>query len=153
MITCWSMWISLVQCRWHDKLSEVAADAKSVESAVDPAGAKVCWCGMCGAETSRQKSVDVEQFVQRLEKQFLKMDQERASPLIELWVRNERSEQVEKEREVLEISSSGKLVVSQTCSHRRTSTCCVSFSIRSIVACVYKHEQIRRKHAVWILSV
>ena len=79
--------------------AEVAADAKSVESAVDPASAKVCWCGMCGAETPRQKSVDAEQFVQRMEKQILKMVQGRATRLLEeLWVRYERLEQVEKER-------------------------------------------------------
>ena len=64
-------------------------------SAVDLAGAKVCWYGLCGAataatavvptgvksvgvgETSRQKSVDVEQLMQRVEEQCRKMEQER----------------------------------------------------------------------------
>ena len=64
--------------------ADVAADAKkSVDSAVDPAGAKVCWGGMCGAETSRQKSVDAEQFVERIEKQFLWIGQKRATRLSE----------------------------------------------------------------------
>ena len=83
-------------------------------SAVVPAGPKVCWCGMCGAataatavvptgakfvgvgETSRQKSVDVEQVMQQLRK----MGQECALRNIEKVCERifEPLEQVEKER-------------------------------------------------------
>ena len=66
---------------------------------------------MCGADTSRQKRVDVEQLLQRVKKQLLKMGQERTSRLLEkLWARYWRLEQVETEREVLPRRSSGKHV-------------------------------------------
>ena len=105
--------------------SKVAAGAKSVAEAwhlggakdrtmtavspVVPAGAKVCWCGRCGAataatavvpagaksvgvgETSRQKSVDEEHFMQLLRN----VGQERALRMFEnLRERHERLEQV-----------------------------------------------------------
>ena len=99
--------------------------AMTAVSAVVPAGAKVCWCGMCGAataatgvvptgaksvgvgETSRQKSVDVEQFMQQLRS----MGQERALRMLEKLRERifERFEPVEKERSFFG-GSFGKLV-------------------------------------------
>ena len=90
-------------------------------SAVFPAGAKVCWCGTCGAataatafvptgaksvgvgETSRQKSVDVEQLMQRVEEQFRKNGPGAAGAYVAFFFekkmreRCERLEQVEEE--------------------------------------------------------
>ena len=54
-------------------------------------------------ETSRQKGVDAEPFLQRVEEQFLKMGQERQERTFRFFEKNlrercERKEQVEKER-------------------------------------------------------
>ena len=63
--------------------------AMTAASAVDPAGAKSVDVG----QTSRQKSIDAEQLIQRLEEQLLKMGR-----LEKLWEKFERLEQAVKER-------------------------------------------------------
>ena len=112
---------SIAEARLPGGAKDRAVTAASV---VDPAGAKVCWCGMCGAakaatgvlptgawyvgvgETSRQKSVDVEQLCSVWRSSFAKMGQERQERTLHFFSKKE----LRKRCEVLPSSSSGKLV-------------------------------------------
>ena len=117
-----SLWISLVQCRWHDKHSRSGSSCKicccssaswgakdrawTAATAVVPTDAKSVGVG----ETSRQKSVDVEQLNAACggavsqkwgrSDRSVRCDFSKSSQLRERWSM----------REVLPASSSGKLV-------------------------------------------